>query len=361
MFRKIKRLTQHIIIGANTATIIIMLLIGFSDRINPETSPMMSNIGLLFPVLLVINFAFLLFWLVFTPKCAVFPVAGYILCFLPVRTYCPLNIVRPAPEDALKVLSFNVESFSVDATDDGAAGNPPAMDYILNSGADIVCLQEANISPLLEKVLGDTYGHMDSVRNVAGGSELVLLSKFPIVGKERIRYVSKGNISAAFFVMIGKDTVTVINNHFETSGLSLDDRDGFRNIIRGATPKDTMRTESKRLIVKLGESAKKRAPQANAVAAFVDSRKGKRVILCGDFNDSPISYTHRTLAKRLTDCYVATGNGPGWSYNNNSMKVRIDNIMCSDDWIPYGCAVDSKIKASDHYPIYCWLKMRDNQ
>ena len=38
------------------------------------------------------------------------------------------------------------------------------------------------------------------------------------------------------------------------------------------------------------------------------------------------------------------------------MYVRIDHLFCSDDITPYACAVDNQIKASDHYPIYCWLK-----
>ena len=81
-------------------------------------------------------------------------------------------------------------------------------------------------------------------------------------------------------------------------------------------------------------------------------------ILCGDFNDSPISYTRRVLAEELTDCYVATGRGIGLSYNQKGFFVRIDNMMCSGSFEPYKCTVDDKIAASDHYPIYCWLKMQ---
>ncbi|MCI1292127.1 MAG: hypothetical protein LKG50_07120, partial [Prevotella sp.] len=53
--------------------------------------------------------------------------------------------------------------------------------------------------------------------------------------------------------------------------------------------------------------------------------------------------------------YVSAGNGPGWSYHRSGMLFRIDHILCSSDWRPYGAKVDRKIKESDHYPIYCWL------
>lgn len=185
----------------------------------------------------------------------------------------------------------------------------------------------------------------------------MLLSKYPIKSSERIEYESKNNVSAAFRVVVDEEIVTVINNHFETSGLSLADRAGFKDMVKGKAGSDTMRAESKRLAVKLGESAKIRAPQAEAVAEYV-RKSGDNVILCGDFNDNPISYTHRTLARELTDCYVESGNGPGISYHHNAIFVRIDNIMCSKLWQPYKCKVDRSIGYSDHYPIYCWLKKR---
>ena len=113
------------------------------------------------------------------------------------------------------------------------------------------------------------------------------------------------------------------------------------------------------LVVKLGEATRKRALQAEAVADYIRQHRDMSIILCGDFNDGPISYTHRTIAKGLTDCYVASGNGPGISYHHAGFFVRIDNMMCSDDWEPYECKIDRKISSSDHYPIVCYLKKRD--
>ena len=38
--------------------------------------------------------------------------------------------------------------------------------------------------------------------------------------------------------------------------------------------------------------------------------------------------------------------------------TRIDHILCSDFFKPYGAKVDDSIHTSDHYPIFCWLEMR---
>jgi len=50
MLKKFKKFTLQMIGGANVASIVIMLLIGYSGFINPERFPKLSNIGLIFPL-----------------------------------------------------------------------------------------------------------------------------------------------------------------------------------------------------------------------------------------------------------------------------------------------------------------------
>lgn len=352
MFHKIKDITLQMIAGANVVTVVLMLLVGYSDRLDPVEHPLLANAGLAFPLFIFLNVCFLVFFLFFKKKYALVPFAGFVLCYQPMRTYCPFNVSRDVPAGALKVLSYNVHGFIADNPPEDSPN--PILDYVLGSDADIVCLQEAHLNADIIEQAARVYPYADSVIHTGRGDCLVLFSKHPILSKERIMYKSRGNLSAAFRVKVGGETVTVVNNHFETSGLSLADRAGFKEMVKGNSGKDTIRAESRRLAVKLGESVKIRAPQVDAVAEYVSKCSGP-VILCGDFNDSPISYARRTLARLLTDCYVATGNGPGISYHHNAIFVRIDNLMCSDHFRPYGCKVDRSNAYSDHYPIYCFL------
>ena len=105
-------------------------------------------------------------------------------------------------------------------------------------------------------------------------------------------------------------------------------------------------------------AAKKRTPQVEAINKFIEAHPGKIFVVCGDLNDTPISYTHHTISKNLTDCFVASGNGPGFTYEKNGMLVRIDYMLCSKNWQPYACTVDKSVDISDHYPVVCWLKKR---
>lgn len=359
MFRRLKRLTIQLMAGANIATVVIMALVGMSDRLSPADHPLLSVVGLTFPFFIICNLAFLLFWLIFHKRGTLIPFIGFILCYPSVRIYSPLNITGSVPGGALKVMSYNVANYGVpDIMPDSLN---PVFRYIHDSGADMVCIQEGTMSEPLVAYTGDVYPYRDSVMKAPSGTSLVLLSKYPILGKEHIEYPSAANASAAFKVLVDGDTVIVINNHFESTGLSLEERAEFRNMVKGNAGNDTIKEESKRLITKLGDANRRRAPQAEAVAGYIRRHKGKSMILCGDFNDNPISYTRRILAGELTDCYVATANGPGISYNHNAIFVRIDNIMCSGHWLPHNFKVDRSIDASDHYPIYGWLEKAAKQ
>lgn len=360
MFKQLRQFTVHMVAGANIATIALMLFVGFSDFLRPETFPSLSNIGLLFPVFLFANLGFLMFWLIFKVRYALIPFFGFVLCYVPVRKYAPINLTEDAPLGAIKVLSYNIWAYAQGENDED--GINPIVKYIKQQNADIVCLQETcygwDVAAQIDSILCPIYAYRDTTYHPSGGNAIGIFSKYPILSKERIPYPSAGNLSEAYRLKIGKDTVLLINNHLETTGLTLEERAHFKELIKGKLETDTAEQTSKLMIVKLGEATRKRAVQAEAVARYIRQHHDMSTILCGDFNDGPISYAHRTIAKELTDCYVASGNGPGISYHHAGFFVRIDNIMCSDDWIPYKCKIDSKIAASDHYPIICYLKKR---
>ena len=85
MLDGLKDFTVKMIAGANVATIVFMLLVGYSDLLNPAKFPAFTNAGLLFPIFLVINLGFLVFWLVFRSKYARIP-GGFCAC-APIHAY----------------------------------------------------------------------------------------------------------------------------------------------------------------------------------------------------------------------------------------------------------------------------------
>ena len=356
----IKSLLLRIVAAFNVVTVLFMLVIGYSDRINPIAHPLIANVGLLFPIFLLINIAFLVFWLIFCKRGALISLGGLIVGYGPISNYAPLNMPTAAPEGSIKVLSYNVFYYN---TWTDLSQPCEIADYILQQDADIVCIQEndaaADKYQKIDSMMAEKYSYRDrsEAKNPDGGDALGLYSKMPIVGKEYISTEKDTHNAIAYQVKTGeKDTTLVIAVHLQTTGISLEDRTRFKMILKGDINGEETKQTTRRLWSSLSEATVKRAPQVNGVVEYIAEHKGRSIILMGDFNDSPISYVHRKVANELTDCYVATANGPGVSYYYNGFYVRIDNIMCSDHWKPYECKVDNSIKASDHYPIVCKLK-----
>lgn len=363
MIKQLKTITTNLIAGANVATILLMVLAGYADRINPVEHPMLSCMGMAFPGFLIANLVFLFFWLTFKWKKVWIPVLGYILVYGPITLYMPLHTSQTAPEGTFKLISYNVCQYGGNYKYE--QGFEKVYEYLKEQDADIVCLQEdvdtwrRYVKQWYEKIYpyNDTtiFNPNDASKNGVG-----IHTKYPIIKKERILYESSANGTVAYYLKKGKDTILVINNHLEGTHLSDEDRNKYKQMISGKMKKDTAKAESLFLIEKLGKYAAKRAPEAEAVHKYIEDHRQYPIIVCGDFNDNPISYSRRTIAQGLIDCYQETGMGIGLSYNQKGFYVRIDNILVSSHFEPYNCRIDNKMDASDHYPIICTIKMKDN-
>ena len=352
----IKKFTANMLMGANVASIIVMLLIGFSDRIDPEQHPILSCLGLTFPVILVVNLGFLIFWAVISLKRVLVPLLGFIVCYSPIRSYFPLNLGSSDTPD-IHLLSYNAGGFSCDANGVRGGSYDDALAYAEKTDADIVCLQESPIRPGFERRFRDKFPYIEYTKhNQNVGNTVAILSKFPIVKQEYIDYESRGNLSAAYWVDVNGRTVIIVNNHLESAGLTSKDRHEFRGMVHGDKGKDETRQETKRLLVKLGENNAIRAQQVKAIARFVKQHEGTPIIVCGDFNDSPISYPTYKMSEQLTNCYRESGNGLGWTFCRDAIRVRIDHVFCSSELTPLRSKIDKSVTASDHYPLLCELK-----
>ena len=86
MISQLKTFTRKMDAGANVATIALMLLVGFSDYVNPASHPILSLVGLTFPFLFVVNIGFLIFWLIFSKRMAIIAFLGFVMAYAPVNT-----------------------------------------------------------------------------------------------------------------------------------------------------------------------------------------------------------------------------------------------------------------------------------
>ncbi len=360
--KSIVNIVYHLLLAANVLVATGMLVTGYAHLVDPVKFHLLANADMLFPVFLVINAIFMFFWLLIDKKSSLLSLLTFVVCYSPMKTYMGINLPEDVPSDAIKVMSYNVYAFHSQPGDNDEGMKEKMIDYLVNADCDILCLQEANESLLsdeLKKKMSAKYPYFQCNVKNAQSTALMIYTKYKILSSDTLAYESKGNMSVHYVLRTPRGKLLVINNHLETSHLSLDDRNNFKNIVTGEVNKDSVGKDSKNIISALMRSSLVRNAQAKAVSQFVNQHSDMPIVLCGDFNDTPTSFNHSVINRNLTDCYIATGIGPGWSYCHNGLRVRIDNIMCSQHFQPYGCKVLSDVPYSDHYPIVCWLKPKD--
>ena len=98
---------------------------------------------------------------------------------------------------------------------------------------------------------------------------------------------------------------------------------------------------------------------ADELLQAIQAFRGRPMILCGDFNDTPGSRTHQKIAQAFVDAWVAAGTGDGFTIPAEKPRKRIDYIWTSKDpsiealrvWAP-------EAEASDHLPVVGEFRLR---
>ncbi len=352
----IGQLLGWILLGVNSLLILLLWVCAYSPYVDPVVHPVLSCAGLAFPAFLLANVLFLFFWLVVYRRYALVPLLGFLCCYEAVRTYLPINIGEDdAPEGAIKVLSYNTMAFGGKAHTKEKPNE--VLEYLANSNADIICLQEHILQGKLKQKDVDyalrnyRYKHF---QKISGHNGLGIYSRYPILSARRVNYESAGNGSVVYRIKVDDDTLIVVNNHLESFKLTTDDKDVYLDMMNDPN-KQKVKEGSRQLLRKLADPAAIRAMQADSIVRIVHNYQGEGIIVCGDFNDSPLSYARRVIGEQLDDAFVESGNGLGISYNRNRFYFRIDHILTSRNLEAYQCTVDRSIKASDHYPIWCYI------
>ncbi len=361
--RRSRSLLSQFIAGAGWVSVLALWLAAASQYISPVSFRYLAVFGLAFPVLLGGTFFLFVTALLFARRTAWITGLGLLTCVMSVRRYVPINIPSPAPRNSLKVLTYNTMQFGSGEHDE--RGRNRVAVYMVASGADIVCYQEGhaswqewkkNILPVIDRY----YPYRDTV-NYQSSNNLGCFSKYPIVGREII-YTVGFNSSVAFEVELKRgDTLLVVNNHFASNKLNAEDRSIYKKMVKD--PEDApVERGVRQLVSKIVRAAETRALQADSVARYIERhRRNRSVIVCGDFNDTPVSYCRHRMSEGFIDAYETTGQGVGRSFNRDAIYVRIDNLFCSPDLKPFGARVDNSISVSDHYPLYASFKRREKK
>lgn len=186
---------------------------------------------------------------------------------------------------------------------------------------------------------------------------IVTFSKYPIINRGKIIFNTRSNNICIYTdLIIGQDTVRVYNLHLASIRFSKTDYKFIEEIQNDEDAKDEMEN-SKNILRRLKRAFVKRAGQAEKVIASLHGCRYK-IILCGDFNDTPGSYSYHLFDKELNDAFVEKGNGLGVTYAGKFPHFRIDYIFHSKNM---KCNSFERCDETytDHYPITSYLNLKN--
>jgi endonuclease/exonuclease/phosphatase family metal-dependent hydrolase len=360
----LRKVIHRIFLGINIIFAFSLLISYLSVHINPEDFVLPAYFGLAYPYLLLINIIIVVLWAVnlrYEAFISVVVIAAGITHF---SNYIKLRKPRTDKENSFKVMSYNLRLFNFLENGKGTNSEKKVLDLVKSQQPGIICFQELFISgdagkkktEILSRLGGSYYSH---VKLIGKGKNryygIATYSKYPVTGRGEIIHPGSASLSIYTDIVIKNDTFRVFNNHLQSFRLRKMER-SFMEEMLDTEDKQAV-NEIKVLSKSLKEGFVRRALQAQLVKNFIN-RSPYPVIVAGDFNDTPVSYSYRKIRKGLSDSFVNSGYGAGFTYRGNYPPNRIDYILYDEKLTSINFDI-LRVKYSDHYPIIAWFRKPD--
>lgn len=353
---------------ASICAVTLLLCCAVSVYVSPVNIKYASLLGLIFPGAVALTVLVFLICIVFCFRRSWICLVGLLLASGSIRSYFPINPFQAAhlpSSEALRIMTYNTHG----------AGNvkdstlqTDYLQYVLDQQADVFLFQEGSPQFLEWDSINPRFRQRYPYCDIPFPSQSTYqgcCSRYPIKRTEVVTHVGSGNAAIAFWIEHPtKKDILIINCHLRSNQLTEGEREQYSDIVHNSNQaaKETDRTynTSRMLASKFVKAAELRAHMADTIADYLNKHKGVPTIVCGDFNDTPISYScYRVKRCGLNDTFRMTGNGMGRSFNKDAIAVRIDHAFCSDHLKPISARIDKLPDWSDHYPLivtYEWNK-----
>ena len=210
---------------------------------------------------------------------------------------------------SLRFVSWNAEGFQLnqDTLQASAA-------FIRNLHPDVICLQERPHDNLLHRdCISEEFAYPYQVFNSREDEvlNLAVYSRFPLSNRKEYYFPDSYNKVLQIDLQYNGTTIRLFNIHLQTTGM-------------------TPAFQRNNLLHTYQLNAAERNRQAQLLAEAI-AFSPYPVVVCGDLNDTPVSYAYRKLTAQLDDCFLETGNGWGGTYQPSNNLFRIDYTFCSPE------------------------------
>lgn len=323
----------------------------------------MAFLGLVQPALMLVNVAFLVYWGLRRKRQVVYTLITLLISMVHFPKQYQISFgSEPAPDNAFKLMTWNVKLFDLYNWTGNKATRSKMFDFIKSENPAVLCLQEFysedtgafnNIDSLRGHLAYRYSSHAYTITlRKTDHWGVATFSRFPIVNEGKIVFNSRSNNICLYTdLKIDGDTVRVYNMHLQSINFGYSDIRFVQSMLSEEDAEDEMEN-SKNILRRMKRAYTRRAEQSNAIAAHIAECRYP-VIICGDFNDTPVSYTYRMLCQNMTDAFRESGSGFGKTFVNPLPLPRIDYIFHSQTLQSWEFNTLQTAEMSDHYPVSC--------
>lgn len=357
------------VLSMNLFAVASLFLSYLASYINPEKFWLISFFGLAYPAILGINILFIIYWLFRLPKFALISGLSILVGMGVVQNHIGFRestaIMVPKSSDSfIRVMSYNVHNFKQFGDNNDKFTKEQILDIIRKEQPDVICFQEFfsrkrgeyNFRKAILQILEtEHYYFKPSVDNGYEAIGMAIFSKFPILDKGNIQFEKNMNWNEAIYVDIkkNKQTFRVYNIHLQSISFKPED---YKYLKKVTTEIETSVESPRKIGGRLKRAFIKRGNQAKILKEHAD-KSPVPYIIAGDFNDTPISYTVKTIAKGMNNSFREMGSGFGITYNGAFPNFQIDYIFTSPEFKVKNYLIIKK-KLSDHYPVRSDLELK---
>ena len=247
--------------------------------------------------------------------------------------------------DCVKVLSYNVRLFNRYGWIAKTDVKSEIVSFLKTENADILCIQEF-YTPDEIPTFNYAYKHI-GLQSKKNQWHMAIYSNFPQINKATVSIKGERMNNTCIYsdLNINNDTIRIYNVHLASNWFKESDYSFLQN-----PKKENLEKGIKGIIERMKSSYKKRAKEARVIKKHMQSSPYP-IILCGDFNDTPLSYAYNTISENLKDTFKESGKGIGQSFVKIP-SLRIDYILHEKRFQSYNYK-RHKQKLSDHYAVSC--------
>ena len=384
---------KKVVLVLNYLAVFCLLLSYLAPYIDPNSFWPIAFFGLFYPFFFCVNLLFILFWVFMRKKylwLSFLAISiGYSFFFRFISLNGNDDEFAAENRRSITVLSYNVRLFDRYnwINNQNEVTRLKVIDSIKTIDPGILCIQEFfnsdsdNPPSLIALNTKQALENVHAEYTVSNGPYhwgIATFSKYPIIEEGIVGFESKSNNICIYSdIDLGGDTLRVYNAHLGSILFDYDDYELIKSVFRKIGGTEIKNRDSsgslslslkrrgigvreiavipvlKNVFFRLKRAFKKRAAQALAISSHI-SDSPYPVLLCGDFNDTPISYSYSEIIRNnLQDAFLESGIGLGMTYIGAFPSFRIDYILHSKSIISKRFRTMSSNTLSDHYPLIC--------